>query len=108
MHFFDKIEVMSKSDPACVIIFTKAANSAAKIVIQNHSLESDAMDAFEAIFTLIVIEITEARPPQRDGIVASHSRLKRFCINRLDVVTCSHTCLRKYVMMHLATEVGHY
>jgi hypothetical protein len=60
MHFVDKIEVMAKSDPALVIVFANAAISAAKIVIQSHNLESDAMDAFEAIFAPVVIEATEA------------------------------------------------
>lgn len=60
MHFVDKIEVMAQSDPALVILFSNAAISATKIVIQNHDLESDAMEVSEAIFAPVVIEAIEA------------------------------------------------
>lgn len=60
IHFKDQIEVLAKSDPGRVIVFANAAISAAKIVIQNYNLESDAMEAFEAIFAPVVIEATEA------------------------------------------------
>lgn len=56
MHFVDKIEVMAKSDPALVIVFANAAFSAAKIVIQNHDLESDALDAFEEFFAPVIMD----------------------------------------------------
>lgn len=55
-HFKDQIEVLAKSDPGRVIVFANAAISAAKIVLRNHNLESNALEAFEEFFAPVIVD----------------------------------------------------